>query len=207
MLTQLIKFTVKPEHQQNMTNVLLASIEGTRQEPGNINIDIFTDKTDPNVFFAYERWQDAAAMEFHRQQPYTQHLLSILGDVLAQPPQIHNLHDTQPAPVAVKPANPEDDIFSIFFIFPVNAEFRQPILAQFENHIEHTRREAGCLLFDLYTTEEEANTLVVYEHWRKESDVWDIHFNQPYAKTTGALLAQAVEGDLKQYMHFVKALA
>jgi len=63
------------------------------------------------------------------------------------------------------------------------------------------------LLFDLFTINGNDDTLAVYEHWRKESDVWDIHFNQPYSKVTGALMEKAVVGDMNQYMNFVTQIA
>jgi quinol monooxygenase YgiN len=80
-------------------------------------------------------------------------------------------------------------------------------VAQFKEHIAHTRQEHGNLLFDLYTIDNDDQTLVVYEHWRQESDVWDIHFQQPYAKVTGALMAEGVIGDMEQYMNFVTQIA
>lgn len=206
MFTQIIRLTVKPQHQQSVKDTLIASKEGTRHEQGNINLDIFVDNANPNVFFAYERWQDVAAFEYHKTQTYTQQLVKLLENTLAMPPQIYKVNDTKPYPVALKPANPEDPLFSIFFIFQIKPEFRQSLLTQFEDHIQHTRQEAGSLLFDLYTVQDDDNTLVVYEHWRKESDVWDIHFNQPYAKITGAIMEQAIVGDMQQYMHFVSEI-
>jgi quinol monooxygenase YgiN len=52
-------------------------------------------------------------------------------------------------------------------------------VARFEEHITNARKEEECLQFDLYTIDGQDDTLAVYEHWRKESDVWDIHFKQP----------------------------
>ncbi|AZG73498.1 putative quinol monooxygenase [Shewanella livingstonensis] len=206
MFTQIIKFTVKPQYQQSFKDALITNKNGTRKEKGNTDMAIFVDNTNPNIFFAYERWQDATAFEFHKNQAYTQDFITLLDDTLATAPQVYKVNDTKPYPVAMTPANPEDDIFSIFFIFPIHSEFRQPLLTQFEDHIQHTRQENGNLLFDLYTVQDDDNTLVVYEHWRKESDVWDIHFNQPYAKITGAIMEQAVVGDMQQYMHFVSEI-
>jgi hypothetical protein len=47
------------------------------------------------------------------------------------------------------------------------------------------------------------DTLAVYEHWRKESDVWDVHFEQPYSVVMGALVQEAVVGDMAQYVNLV----
>jgi hypothetical protein len=46
--------------------------------------------------------------------------------------------------------------------------------------LPHKKRERRQHPFDLYTVDDQG-TLAVYEQWRKESDVWDIYFNQPYA--------------------------
>jgi hypothetical protein len=37
--------------------------------------------------------------------------------------------------------------------------------------------------------------------------VWDIHFNKPYSKVTGALMKEAVVGEMEQYMNFVTEIA
>lgn len=117
------------------------------------------------------------------------------------------LNDTTPSPLHEnnpKSANEEDDIFIIFFIFKIKPGYREKILNQFKIHVPNTRaQEAGNIIFDLYTVEGQDDTFAVYEHWRKESDVWDIHFNQPYAVETGKLMNEAVVGELEQYMNFV----
>ncbi|MEI8641776.1 antibiotic biosynthesis monooxygenase [Pseudoalteromonas sp. Hal099] len=80
-------------------------------------------------------------------------------------------------------------------------------MERFATHVTQTRsQEPGNLVFDLYSIENNDDTLVVYEHWRSESALWDIHFKQPYAVKTSELLAQAVVGDMQQYMSFVKEI-
>lgn len=105
----------------------------------------------------------------------------------------------------VKPET-SDDVFIILFIFQFHETFRDKLLERFAEHIALTRTEEGCLLFDLYTIDGKDDTLVVYEHWRNESAVWDIHFKQPYSEVTGALLQEAIIGIMKQYMNFVTEL-
>lgn len=58
-------------------------------------------------------------------------------------------------------------------------------------------------MFDLYIIDGQDDTLVIYEHWRTKSDLWDIHFQQPYAIETGKLLEQAMVGDMQQYLNIV----
>ncbi|MCL1067537.1 antibiotic biosynthesis monooxygenase [Shewanella olleyana] len=207
MLNQIVKFTVKPEYQAEFKAALLANKQGTASEAGNIEMKLFVDNQNPNVFFAFERWENQAAIEHHMAMPYTSAMIALFENSLEKPLELFNLGETTPLPVALKPANPEDDVFVILFIFKINPDMRQQLLTQFEEHITQTRKEPGNLLFDLYTVEDDDSTIAVYEHWRKESDVWDIHFNQPYSKVTGALMEQAVIGDMNQYMNFVTEIS
>ncbi|MEL0613041.1 putative quinol monooxygenase [Marinomonas arenicola] len=206
-LTKIIKFTVKTDHSDAFKNALLDNKKGSDTETGCLEMRVYVDKTKPNVFFVYERWLDEASLISHTTQPHTQRMVSLFETALAEPIEVVDLNDTLPAPVALKPANPEDPLFNIIFIFKIKAGMQDRFVAQFKEHITHTRQENGCLLFDLYTVDNDDQTLVVYEHWRKESDVWDIHFQQPYAKVTGALMEEGVIGDMEQYMNFVQQIA
>jgi len=204
MYTQIVKFTVKPEHLEAFKAELRANQTGAALEPGLVEMRLFEEKTDPNSIWAYERFQDKAAVEYHLAQAHTKKLLTLAKTALAAAPEVMSLGETTPAPDHSKQAKPEDDVFVIFFVFKIKDGYRERLIQQFETHITHTRQEEeGNILFDLYTVDGADDTLAVYEHWRKESDVWDIHFKQPYAEVTGALMHEAVVGELEQYMHFV----
>ncbi|WP_405291480.1 putative quinol monooxygenase [Algibacter sp. Ld11] len=207
MKSTIVKFTAKPEHKDTFAATLKEVQAATQKEAGNKEIRVFVSKAEDNVFFVYERWADKAAIKSHDKEPHTKKLMEVGQTALQSAPDFYFLGDTNPLPNHSKSANPEDDVFIIFFIFKLKTEFREALLEQFEDHITHTRKEEdGNILFDLYTVDNQVDTLAVYEHWRKESDVWDIHFNQPYAVKTGKLMEDAVIGDLKQYMNFVREI-
>ncbi|WP_405397020.1 putative quinol monooxygenase [Maribacter sp. Asnod2-G09] len=204
MKSTIVKFTAKPEHKDTFAATLKEAQAATQKEAGNKEIRVFVSKAEDNVFFVYERWADKAAITAHDNEPHTKKLMEVGQTALQSAPDFYFLGDTNPLPDHSKSENPEDEVFIIFFIFKLKTEFRGALLEQFEDHITHTRKEEeGNILFDLYTVDDQEDTLAVYEHWRKESDVWDIHFNQPYAVKTGKLMEEAVIGDLKQYMNFV----
>ncbi|WP_324027232.1 antibiotic biosynthesis monooxygenase [Maribacter sp. BPC-D8] len=204
MKSTIVKFTTKPEHATSFAATLKEAQAATQKEAGNKEIKVFVSNTDANVFFVYERWADKAAITSHDNEPHTQKLMQVGQTALQTAPDFYFLGDTNPLPDHSKSANAEDEVFIIFFIFKLKTAFRAQLLNQFEDHITHTRKEEkGNILFDLYTVDDQEDTLAVYEHWRKESDVWDIHFHQPYAEKTGKLMEEAVIGDLKQYMNFV----
>ena len=206
MLNQIVKFNVKPEFIDRFNEALIEDQKGADKEVGFHEMRLFADNKDPGIIFAYERLEDQAALDHHSAQDYTQKVMALAKTALIQPPEFFSLGETALAPDHSKQPNTEDDVCVIFFIFKFKEGYRDRLLAQFEEHIGHTRQEAGNILFDLYTVDGADDTLVVYEHWRKESDVWDIHFKQPYAEVTGALLAEAVEGDLTQFMNFVSEI-
>ena len=206
-ITKLIKFNVKPDHSDTFKNALLDNKKGTESEVGCLEMRLYVDNTNPNLFFVYERWLDDSAFASHATQVYTQRMLALFDSALAEPAEFIDLSDTQPAPIALKPAAKDDPLFNIIFVFKIKAGMQDRFVAQFKEHITHTRQEHGNLLFDLYTIDNDDQTLVVYEHWRRESDVWDIHFQQPYAKVTGALMEEGVIGNMEQYMNFVTQIA
>lgn len=205
--THIIKFNVKSKFTEAFKQKLLVSQKNAEKEQGNIAIRIYQDNNNPSLFFVYERWADKAAVANHKLQPYTQALIELAQTALTEAPDSYTVEDTSPTPVEPLEADPLDPRFNIFFIFKIKPGTRGKLLEQFKYHITHTRTEGGCLLFDLYTVDADEETLVVYEHWRKESDVWDIHFKQPYAMETGQLMEECVVGDMQQYMNFVSQIA
>lgn len=210
MLTQIVKFEVKPESADEFKAALIEDKKGAETEAGLLEMKLFVDNKNPNIFFGYERWADQEALDYQTKQAYTQKVVELV-DTVVESVNVMDLGETNPAPLYEKNlnrANPEDDVFIIFFIFKIKQGYREKLLKQFETHVTSTRKEEqGNILFDLYTIDGQDDTLAVYEHWRKESDVWDIHFNQPYAVETGKLMNEAVVGDLDQYMNFVTEIA
>ncbi|XQW84966.1 putative quinol monooxygenase [Thalassotalea piscium] len=206
MITQIVKFDIALNKVEEFKAALLADQAGANNEKGCLELRLFQDKNQPNIIFAYERFENDEALKYHASQPYTGLVFELLETAAQAAPVLQKLTDSLPLPLHErnpKTANDEDDIFIIFFIFKIKQGYREKIISQFQSHVNSTRDEEGNLLFDFYSVEGQEDTFVVYEHWRKESDVWDIHFNQPYAITTGKLMDEAVEGDLKQYMNFV----
>ena len=207
MLTLIVKFLVKPDQLVAFKQALNTNRLGSQNEPGMREMRFFQGKDSPNTIFAYERWENAQAHQEHVNQPYTQTLLQLAESALLSPIEVMTLNDTDPAPLHEnnpKQVQAEDDVFSLFFIFKIKEAYKEQLLQQFSSHVAQTRsEEPGNIVFDLYTIDGQDDTLVIYEHWRKESDLWDIHFKQPYVIETNKLLEQAIVGDMKQYMNFV----
>ncbi|MFD1552666.1 antibiotic biosynthesis monooxygenase [Putridiphycobacter roseus] len=206
MKNLIVKFTTKPEGREVFMEALLENRKGAQNEDGFVGMNLFEDTKNPNIIFAYDSWKDDTALEHHKQSVHALNMLKVAETTLACPPDVLLLNDTKPAPVPAKTPNAADELFIIFFIFKIKEGYKQRLIDRFEIHIENTRKEKGNLLFDLYTVDGQDDTLVVYEHWRTEADVWDIHMKQPYAEITGELMNEGVVGDLAPYMSFVKEI-
>ena len=207
MIVQIVKFDIQPTHIALFKALLEDDKQGAKNEAGLLEMRLYQDKNLPNIFFAYERFESQSAIEHHAEQQYTKALLDALPTISNKAPEIFYLNGTTPAPLFEKnpkTVNAEDELFIMFCILKINTNYRAELLTQFEDHITQTRQqEQGNLIFDLYKVKNQEDTLVLYEHWRKESDLWDIHFNQPYVIETARLMEKAVVGEIKQYMNFV----
>lgn len=207
MFNLLAKFTVKPESISVFKAACIHSLTESRKEAGNIEMKLFADDNKDNVFYVYSRWDNKAAYEFHTTLPHSKNIAKVAKANLAKAPEITSLGLTSPATVrGTKQVNPEDREETLFFIFKINEDYREGVIKRFETHVMHSRKEEGNLLFEFYTVEGDANTFVVYENWRSNSALTDIHLKTPYSEETGSLLSKAMIGDMNQYMNFVTEL-
>ncbi len=71
MFVLFVKMKPKPEHQKEFLRLLTEEIAtALKHEPGIVRFDILQAPDDPGTCYAYEVYQDKAAFEHHRQQPY-----------------------------------------------------------------------------------------------------------------------------------------
>lgn len=75
-------------------------------------------------------------------------------------------------------------------------EMRQKLLSL----VGPSRKEAGCIDYDLHRSNDDPGFFLFYENWRSQKDL-DDHFEMPYLKefmaTIGDLLAEDI--DIKFY--------
>ncbi|NIG55982.1 putative quinol monooxygenase [Chitinophaga sp. Cy-1792] len=67
-------------------------------------------------------------------------------------------------------------------------EFREEVLAQLQEMVVSTRKEAACLQYDLHQGITDENLFVFYEIWQDEAGL-ALHNEQPYIKAFGAMAA------------------
>jgi len=66
-----VKVRVKPEGRARFLHAIEVDALGSeRDEPGCLRFNVLRDQNDENVFYFYEVYRDAAALEAHRATPH-----------------------------------------------------------------------------------------------------------------------------------------
>jgi quinol monooxygenase YgiN len=78
----------KAGQEEELKAALLALIEPTRAEPGNLDYVLFERQDEPGTFFMREAFTDQAALDAHFATPYFQRFAAASDDLLAEPLQL-----------------------------------------------------------------------------------------------------------------------
>jgi quinol monooxygenase YgiN len=81
-LTVVAVLRAKEGRSEELGRRLLAVVEPTRKEPGNINYDLHQSNDDQNVWMVYENWKSPAALDDHFATPHLQDLRTHLPEIL-----------------------------------------------------------------------------------------------------------------------------
>ena len=71
MLAIWVKVRVKADQKERFLKAIEADALGSeRDEPGCLRFNVLQDEKDPNVYYFFEVYKDAAALEEHRKAPH-----------------------------------------------------------------------------------------------------------------------------------------
>lgn len=88
LLTVIASLRAKPGSEDQLRAALSTLIEPTKQEEGNVNYDMHEAVDQPGLFYFYENWASAEALQQHMQAPHMVKALGAAGELLAEPPTI-----------------------------------------------------------------------------------------------------------------------
>lgn len=202
MFSRIIKFVVKPDQLSLVRQTLLL-----RKTDADLDRDIettrlFFDEAAENELYIYQRMCNRSTAT--RLDALAGH--DVPADALETSEVVLNLNDTVPAPDHTQKGDPDDPLCWVLFFPKLKAGYHARIVERFKTHVKLTREEPGNLILDMYTVEGDPNALVVYELWRKRDDLDVTHFDLPFAKETGRLLAEAMDGDIPGYIKYVNEI-
>lgn len=84
-LTAIAALKARTGRREELRDALLALIEPTRAEPGNLDYVLFEVRDAPGTFYMREAFIDAAALERHKALPHFRAFAARLDDLLAEP--------------------------------------------------------------------------------------------------------------------------
>ena len=99
MLAMWVKVRVKPEARERFLKAIKVDALGSeRDEPGCMRFNVLQDQADQNVYYFYEVYRDAAALEAHRAAPHYA-VWRAAADTLDGPPEATRTQTVFPAAV------------------------------------------------------------------------------------------------------------
>lgn len=84
-LVSIAVLKAKPGKQLALKHGLLALIEPTRREPGNLDYVLFELRDEPGTFYMREAFRDRAALDAHFATPYFKQFAATADDLLKEP--------------------------------------------------------------------------------------------------------------------------
>ncbi|MFD7665795.1 putative quinol monooxygenase [Streptomyces sp. NPDC059788] len=88
MIFIVVKFTVRPEHQDSWLSLVDDFTQATRQEPGNLFFEWSTSVDDPRQFVLVEGFADREAGDRHVNSEHFRKGLEAMAGAIATTPQI-----------------------------------------------------------------------------------------------------------------------
>ena len=110
MITQIVKFNVKPEYYECFKAALLEDKKNAEQEEGYVEMRLFADRKQSSLICYYECWKGQDAQDYHREHPYTVKICQLVDTVLASQVEVLNLGETMPVQ-SKQPDSKESDGF------------------------------------------------------------------------------------------------
>lgn len=199
----LVTFRVKPERRTEFRQALLTDVANARKESGNVSMDLFQVRDDPNTFLFFERWMTKTALDKHFAQPYTKAVLALSKQALVSPMDIKYLDDLAPLSglTQMQPTKPKEAV-DLVVVFSVKAGKQEQFVRQFQKSVQFSRPEAGCVAFHIHAVDDEPGTFVLLERWQNQA-AFDFHLAQSYTKELFASFDETLAVPVAERLQYV----
>ncbi len=75
----------------------------------------------------------------------------------------------------------QSKVVDLVYQVQIKPEFKDEIIKIFDTMVSETRKEKGCIMYDLYQNQEDPNNLILIEKWATQEDL-DNHSNSDHFK-------------------------
>lgn len=102
-------------------------------------------------------------------------LLSVICFVSCDQKQNNNLTESKTSVIEENPMSKlTGEEFKIVVNYTFKPEYKDELLATFKSMIEATRKEPGCIYYDLHQNMQDSSKYVLLEYWKTKND-WELH--------------------------------
>jgi len=200
-------FDINPDGVDDFIVAMAENQRAVRAEPGNLEMRMFQDVDNSGVFFIFGRTAGEGGLDAHSDLVEDRGIEQRVAPTLADPPIVRSLSLTgKGATYGPREREVLGDELIVFGLFDCKPGYRDRVLAQYETQIPLVRADPANLLFNAYAIDGTDNRLVVYERWTSQAAAAEFSTARPISVETGALLAEAVNGDLASAIHTVREI-
>jgi quinol monooxygenase YgiN/sugar lactone lactonase YvrE len=178
-----VKIHVQKKHLNTHKQALKENIAGTRTEEGNVLMELYQGKKDPNALFIFETWENRKALRYHFNTPWLKNAYKVGVMAHDRPTEVVYLQNLKPLPEnKIKRLSNTDESVDIVVEFTVKEGTQKRFVEQFLNSVELTRNtEANNIAFDFYKVLGSDTEFVLYERWKDQKTLDDWHGKDDYA--------------------------
>jgi quinol monooxygenase YgiN len=90
--------------------------------------------------------------------------------------------------------------------FQVKPALIEAFKQRFIRHVESSRKEPGCVTFNLYQSKKNPQIYWLYEIWKDQAAL-DFHFAQDYTKDTFVFLKESLEVPVEEGLYYLTEIA
>jgi len=193
-ITVVAHFTAKPGKEAALLEVLRGLLEPTRKEAGCLRYELNQEIENPAAFTFAEKFTNREAFEAHVKTPYVKNFGERSGD-LVESRQVRLHRELLPA-AAQESAKRSAEPVIIIAHFTAKPGKEEELSAFLQGLVEPTRREPGCVRYELNRDLDEPATFSFVETFADRQG-FDTHCKMPYIDTLFATLPVLVA---KQYI-------
>ena len=96
-LINVAHFRARQGKGQALGSALLALVDASRSEAGNLQYDICQSHDDPDTWLVFEQWRSRQAFDFHMATPYVTQFLAAVPDLCAGELDVRSYAPRSPA--------------------------------------------------------------------------------------------------------------
>ncbi|QVY66332.1 antibiotic biosynthesis monooxygenase [Polaribacter sp. Q13] len=197
-ITILSTFKIKSDKIDLFKKEMLENQEVVRKEAGTLEMKLFQDKNNPEIFLVFGINEGEKTLESHTEAVDKRGIADRVKSALIEAPKTLFLNNEKPLPTndfsQIKVDNNE---VLLFFIFEIKEGYKEEFVKQLIKHTELTRQEEGNIRFDFYSIKGKENSFALQQRW-KNDEAGVTHRKQSYTQVTDKLMKEAIIASSQQ---------